>query len=145
MFYNPLELTQEQKLVYVRLLIYLAKSDKNFAKIEQSFIQKLMIRFDLPPSALNGLSVPSDLDEIYDILKPINTRALALDLIHCLWFATSVDEIIADEEVAIIRKVARYLHIDEDTLLRINSFVLDEMALVERAQKIMETNNLRYD
>lgn len=145
MFYNPLALTLEQKLVYVRLLIYLAKSDRNFAKVEESFIGKLMARFALSPETLKGLEVPAGLDEIYGVLKPINNRLLALDLIHCLWFATSVDEVISDEEVAIIRQVAHFLRIDEDTLLAINDFVLDEMEFIERARKVLGTNNIRYD
>ena len=144
MFYNPLALTLEQKLVYVRLLIYLAKSDRNFAKVEENFIEKLMKRFALPPESLKGLDIPSNLDEIYDVLKPINSRLLALDLIHCLWFATSVDELIADEEVEIIRKVAQFLHINEDTLLRINSFVLDEMEIADRARQMLETDKVCY-
>ncbi len=142
MFYNPLQLTDEQKLVYVRLLIFLAKSDKDFSKVEEKHIEWLMRRLKLPPETLKGLSVPKDLNEVYEIIKPIDNRQVALDLIHCLWFVTSADELIADEEVEIIRKVARALKIDEDTLLRLNDFVQDEIMFLERARNILEAKTV---
>lgn len=139
MFYSPLNLTQEQKLVYVKVLIFLARSDQFFTVSEQTFIKQLMQRFRLSPDVLKGLSVPKDIEDVYDILKSVNDRKIALDLIHCMWFAASTDERIADEEVDIIRKIAKFWHIDDDTVLAINDFVQDEIMFLERTRKVLET------
>ena len=142
MFYNPLQLSDEQKLVYVRLLIFLAKADKDFSKVEEKHIGRLMRRLKLSPEVLKGLYVPKTLDEVYEVIKPINDRRAALDLVHCLWFVALADETIDNEEVEVIRKVAKALNIDDDTLLALNDFVLDEIMFLERARKTLEADTV---
>jgi uncharacterized tellurite resistance protein B-like protein len=134
---------EEQKLAYIKLLIYLAKSDNNPDTIEKVFIKKMMIRFNLPADSLVGLAVPASLDDIYDVARPIKERAMAIDLLHTLWFAASIDEVIADEEIKIIRSLARILNIDDDTVLVINNFVLDEITFMQQAEDVLETQNIR--
>lgn len=141
--YNPIELNEEQKLVYVRLLIYLAKADNNPDFIEKRFIKNIISRFQLSPTLLQNLSVPSKLDDLYVLLRPIRERAIAIDLLHCLRFAASVDSIIDEEEVKIIRTVAHILEIDDDTLLVINNFVFDEMIFLKQACDVLETEEVR--
>lgn len=141
--YNPLALTEEQKLVYVKLLIYLAKSDNNPDSIEQTFIKKIIARFQLPPTVLVGLNVPKSIDDLFSVVQPIKDRAIAVDLVHCLWFAASVDGEIANEEVLIIRNVARLLNIGDDTILILNNFVLDELTFLQQACDFLETEEVR--
>ena len=141
--YNPIELTEEQKLIYVRLLIYLAKADNNPDYIEKRFIKNIIDRFQLSPTLLQNLSVPNKLDDLYVLLRPIRERAIAIDLLHCLRFAASVDSVIDEEEVKIIRTVAHILEIDDDTLLVINNFVFDEMIFLKQACDVLETEEVR--
>lgn len=140
---NPLALTEEQKLVYIKLLIYLAKSDDNPDAIEQDFIKKIMARFNLAPTVLVNLNVPRSIDDLYGVVQPIKDRAIAVDLLHCLWFAASIDGVIADEEVMIIRNVARLLNIGDDTILILNNFVLDELTFLQQACEFLETDEVR--
>ena len=134
---------EEQKLAYIKLLIYLAKSDNNPDAIEKVFIKKMMMRFSLPADSLAGLSVPKSLDDIYEVVRSIRGRTMAVDLLHTLWFAASFDCVIADEEIKIIRSLARILNIDDDTVLVINNFVLDELAFLQRAENVLETQTVR--
>lgn len=142
MFYSLLNLTEEQKFVYLRLLVFLAKSDNIVVKEEKDFIQQILLRFNLPSEKLKSLTIPQNIDEIYHMLKPINNRQIALDLIHCLWFATLADEHIADEEIEIVRAVAKFLNISDDVLMKLNDFVLDEINFLDRACKILETDKV---
>ena len=141
--YNPLELSEEQKLVYVRLLIYLAKADNNPDYIEKQIIKNIVSRFQLAPTLLQNLSVPRRLDDLYDVVRPIRDRLIAIDLVHCLRFAASVDSVIDEEEVKIIRTVANLLDIDDDTLLVINNFVFDEIIFLKQACDVLETQEVR--
>ncbi|MBR1825889.1 MAG: hypothetical protein IJ770_04810 [Alphaproteobacteria bacterium] len=144
MFYNPVNLTDSQKLVYIRMLIFLAKSDKNPNFIEKDFIKKIIARFQLNPALMQNLTVPNDFDDLPIVLQPINNYAVAVDLLHCLWFATSIDSKISDEEVRIIRCAAKILGIDDDTLLKINDFVLDEIMFIERTHEILKSSEIRF-
>ncbi|MBP5353338.1 MAG: TerB family tellurite resistance protein [Alphaproteobacteria bacterium] len=137
--YNPLDLTQEQKLVYIRLLFYLAKSDNNPDTLECNYIKKMMSRFGLSADVLQSLSIPKSLDDLQGVLRPIKGKEMAVDLIHCLWFAASVDSEISTEEIKIIRNVARILNVDEDMVLVINNFVLDEMTFMQQACEVLGT------
>ena len=125
--YNAIPLTNEQKIAYIRVLAYVAKADRNPAYIERDFIGKLIGRMKLSKDVLKKIFVPRNNEELYRALMPICTRAIAIDLLHCLWFAASVNTLISDDEIIIIRKIAQILRIDNDTLLNIHQFsVLNE-------------------
>lgn len=141
--YNAIPLTEEQKIAYIRVLAYLAKSDRNPGYIEQNFIGKLLDRMKLSPDVLKKIYIPRNNEELYRALMPICTRAIAIDLLHCLWFAASVNTIISDDEIMIIRKIAQILQIDNDTLLNIHHFVTDEIMFLQHAREVLEADDIR--
>ena len=141
--YNAIPLTEEQKIAYIRVLAYLAKSDRNPDYIERNFISKLLDRMNLSPDVLKKIYIPRNNEELYRALMPICTRAIAIDLLHCLWFAASVNTIISDDEIMIIRKIAQILRIDNDTLLSIHHFVTDEIMFLQHAREVLEADDIR--
>lgn len=141
--YNAITLTEEQKIAYIRVLAYLAKSDRNPDYIERNFISKLPDRMNLSPDVLKKIYIPRNNEELYRALMPICTRAIAIDLLHCLWFAASVNTIISDDEIMIIRKIAQILRIDNDTLLSIHHFVTDEIMFLQHAREVLEADDIR--
>ncbi len=141
--YNAIPLTEEQKIAYIRVLAYLAKSDRNPDYIERNFISKLLDRMQLLPDVLKKIYIPRNNEELYRALMPICTRAIAIDLLHCLWFAASVNTLISDDEIMIIRKIAQILRIDNDTLLNIHHFVTDEIMFLQHAREVLEADNIR--
>ena len=141
--YNAITLTEEQKIAYIRVLAYLAKSDRNPYYIERNFISKLLDRMNLSPDVLKKIYIPRNNEELYRALMPICTRAIAIDLLHCLWFASSVNTIISDDEIMIIRKIAQILRIDNDTLLSIHHFVTDEIMFLQHAREVLEADDIR--
>ena len=141
--YNAITLTEEQKIAYIRVLAYLAKSDRNPDYIERNFISKLLDRMNLSPDVLKKIYIPRNNVELYRALMPICTRAIAIDLLHCLWFAASVNTIISDDEIMIIRKIAQILRIDNDTLLSIHHFVTDEIMFLQHAREVLEADDIR--
>ena len=92
---------------------------------------------------LKKIFVPRNNEELYRALMPICTRAIAIDLLHCLWFAASVNTIISDDEIMIIRKIAQILRIDNDTLLNIHHFVIDEIMFLQHAREVLEEDDIR--
>ena len=141
--YNAIPLTEEQKIAYIRGLAYLAKSDRNPDYIERNFISKLLDRMQLLPDVLKKIYIPRNNEELYRALMPICTRAIAIDLLHCLWFAASVNTLISDDEIMIIRKIAQILRIDNDTLLSIHHFVTDEIMFLQHAREVLEADDIR--
>jgi len=141
--YNAVHLTEEQKIAYIRVLSYVAKTDRNPSYIENDFIIKLISRMHLTVEILKEIYVPRSNEELYKALMPICTRTIAIDLLHCIWFAASVNSIVSDEEIMLIRKIAQILHIDNDTLLNIFHFVNDEIAFLQHAQEVLEAEDIR--
>ncbi len=141
--YNAIPLTEEQKIAYIRVLAYLAKSDRNPDYIERNFISKLLDRMQLLPDVLKKIYIPRNNEELYRALMPICTRAIAIDLLHCLWFAASVNTLISDDEIMIIRKIAQILRIDNNTLLSIHHFVTDEIMFLQHAREVLEADDIR--
>ena len=141
--YNAVHLTDEQKVAYIRVLAYLAKADHNPDYIEQNFTEKVLDRMNLSKDILKKIFIPRNNEELYRALMPICTRPIAIDLLHCLWFAASVNTIISDDEIMIIRKIAQILRIDSDTLLEIHHFVTDEIMFLQHAREILEADDIR--
>lgn len=143
-FYNAdLNFTIEQKMAYIKLLLYLAKADSHPDVIERQFIKKVMHRFNLPAEVLVNLHVPQILDDLVAVVQPIKGKGMVIDLLHTLRFAASIDGEIAAEEVKIIHSIANLLGIDDDTLLVINNFVFDEMVFLGQAQNVLEAEDVR--
>ncbi len=141
--YNPINLTEEQKIAYIRILAYLAKSDRNPDYIEKNFTGRLIERMQLTTETLNKIYIPRNKEELYRALMPICTRAMAIDLLHCLWFAASVNTVISDEEISTIRQIAQILRIDNDTLLNIHNFVTDEIMFLKHARETLEAEDIK--
>ena len=141
--YHPMYLTINQKLAYIQLLSYLAKIDSNPELIEKDFMHKLIISLQIPAENLQNLQIPNNKDEVYEVLRPIRSREIAVDLVHCLWFASSMDGVVTDEEIELIRKIAEILGLDDNKTLEISHFVQDELMFFERARQVLEIDEVR--
>jgi hypothetical protein len=143
LYNGQMYLTVHQKRAYLQMVLFLAKVDQNPQFLEKKYIKHLIEGFELPKSELENLFIPTSLNDLYEVLKPITTRSIAIDLLHCLWFVASVDSIIVDDEIQIIRTAARILNISDDVVLVINNFVQDEIEFMKRAQDGFETEEVR--
>ena len=140
--YNPMALSLEQKLVYVSFLCYLAKADANVAVKEESFIKAIIARFQISPLMLKQLKLPASVKDFPAVLAPIKDQEVAIDLLHCLWFATLLDDEIAQQEIETVREIAKILNINDETLLMLNNFVSDEISFLQQAEEVLKTNLL---
>lgn len=141
--HSATKLTEEQKIAYIKILAYFTLQDKNSNDEAKNYIMKQVNRFKLVSEELRNVFIPRNHEELYKSLVPISGRPMAIDLLHCLWFAASVNSIISDNEIALIRKIAQILRIDNDTLLNIHHFVADEISFIEKAKDILETEEIR--
>lgn len=141
--YNPVHLTIDQKIAYLRILVYLSRIDNTSTSIEKSFLTQFISRMNVSQDILKNIYLPRNIEELYKALMPICTREIAIDLLHCLWFAATVDSIITNEKIEIIRKIAQILRIDNDTLLNIHHFVIEEIAFLQHACEVLEANDIR--
>lgn len=141
--HSATKLTEEQKIAYIKILAYFTLQDKNSKEEARNYIMKQVNRFKLVSEELKNVFIPRNNEELYKSLIPITTRPMAIDLLHCLWFAASVNSIISDNEIAFIRKIAQILRIDNETLLSIHHFVADEISFIDRAKDILETEEVR--
>lgn len=142
-FYNPLELSEEQKIVYIKLLVYMAQADNEAAAMERTFIKKTIVQLKIDPKSLHAIDVPKNHDDLYSALLPISGREMSIDLLHRLWYAASIDSDFADEEIELLKRIAKILDIEEETLLEIGNFVVDEANFFEQVEDIFETSNVK--
>ena len=121
-FYNArIKLTPAQKRAYLQMLIYVAKADQNPEILERKYIKNIVQRLQYPLSELKNMTVPMSLNDLY----------------------VTVDSVIVDDEIKIIRSAARILNISDDEVLVINNFVQDELEFMQRACDILETEEVR--
>jgi len=141
--YQPLPLTKNQKLAYASLLVYMTKANNNHKPQASSFVKKTINRLNISQSDMAKVSCPSTIDDLYKVTSLIQGHKLAVDLLHSLWFAVSLDDVITDAEIDSIRNVAHILNINDDKVLAINHLVQDEIAFLKQTCEVLEADEVR--
>ena len=79
------KMNNEQKIIFLKILVALAGSDNKFKNSERDFIKDMVIVFGLPKEAVSEILAPLSDDEIIMQASKINDRQIALQFnIHCL-------------------------------------------------------------
>ena len=135
------ELTQEEKLIFVKIFCKLINIDSSVEKEEIEFLKVISKRYGLDNNIVVDIIRSSkNIDHIAEARK-ITNRQHALELIKELCVLSNVDDEVQDAELDIIIDVADAMRIEEEKILLINRWVLDSAIVAKTGQIIMERNN----
>lgn len=135
------ELSQEEKLVFVKIYCKLINVDNNVEKEEINFLKVITERYGLPNNVvLDIIKSAKNIDHISEAQK-ITNRQHGLELIKEMCVLANVDDEVEDEELELIVEVAQAMGIEDEKVLLINRWVLDSAIVLKTGQIIMERNN----
>ena len=133
-------MTKEQKLIFLKALIALAKADTKIDENEKDFLKGMSLVFNLPQEDIDIKHIPSE-DEVVDMVKVIKDRKLAMNLIKEMCMLANFDGDMSDEEIVLIGRVGEAMGLSVDKIQDISQWVIDRIVLQERGKIIFEQFN----
>ena len=124
------ELTQEEKIIFVKIFCKLINIDNTVEKEEIEFLKVIAGRYGL------------DSNTVVDIIRSAKTnRQHGLELIKEMCVLSNIDDEVEDQELDMIIDVAAAMRIEDEKVLLINRWVLDSAIVLKTGQLILERNN----
>lgn len=133
------QLSETEKVTFVRALIFLIKSDGCVDDHERECIHEIVNIYNIK-NKVAAINAPMGEDILLtEIANTINDRHKALSLIRELLTMAHVDEELGDAEVNFIEKVAAKLNIEPEKVLQINELVLERKDWLVKSAVVMES------
>ena len=135
------DLSYDEKIVFLKVFCKLIKSDGNVSSSEIEFMKAVAKRYGIDNQTV--VSIIRDLplvDYVAEVQK-ITSRKHALQLIKELCVLANVDEDLHDAELDIVVEVAHVLDIEEEKVVQINRWVLNNFVLAKVGRVILETDD----
>lgn len=131
-------MTEDEKIVYLKALARLAKTDGVFDNNEKEFIKELAVVMGVSVNRRDEiLSVKSD-EELVDDVKLIKDRQKALELVKEMCLLANSDSDLSDAEVLLIGRVGQAMGVDLDKIQQISQWVIDRLVWLEQGKIIFE-------
>lgn len=133
------QLSEQEKITFVRALIFLIKADGRVDDRERECIHEIVEIYGVG-NKMAAINAPMGEDVLLpEIANTIKDRRKALALIRELLTMAHVDDELGDEEVNFVEKVAAGLNIEPEKVLEINELVLERKNWLVKSAAVMES------
>ncbi|HCU58375.1 MAG TPA: hypothetical protein DIC64_00145 [Alphaproteobacteria bacterium] len=134
-------LSEEEKIVFLKLFCVLIKSDNEIDQDEISFLKMISAKYGVPETTIvEIIKSANSIDAVREAEK-IKDRLHALELVKELCFLANVDDSLHENELGTIINISRAMHVEDEKLILINRFVLDSLILYKAGRVILEKEN----
>ena len=135
------ELTQEEKIIFVKIFCKLINIDNTVEKEEIEFLKVIAGRYGLESNTVvDIIRSAKTIDHVAEARK-ITNRQHGLELIKEMCVLSNIDDEVEDQELDMIIDVAAAMRIEDEKVLLINRWVLDSAIVLKTGQLILERNN----
>ena len=132
------QMSREEKIIFIKILVALARSDKNFDEDERSFIKDTAIIFGLGTSDIDEIIAPTTPEELISLASKITNREVALQLIKEACFLANSDGNLSREEILLIGDIGCAMNIELEKIEEISQWIVDRIIWLERGKIIFE-------
>lgn len=132
------QMSDEDKVIFIKIMVALARTDKDFDENEKAFIKDTAIIFGLGTSNIDEITKPMSNDEVIEAAAKITNREVALQLIKEACFLANSDGSLSDEEIIFIGNIGQAMNIELEKIEEISQWVLDRIIWLERGKIIFE-------
>ncbi len=135
---DMVEMTEAEKVVFLKALIRLARADGNFDEDEKAFIREISLAYGVAAECFDEvLAVASD-DELVDEVKKIKNRHMAMYLIKEMCTLANSDGDLSDAEMLLIGRVGEAMGLELEKIQQISQWVIDRIIWIEQGKIIFE-------
>ena len=129
-------LTEEQKIVFLKTLLFASKIDGEVDVGEVKFIKKRATKYTVED--IKKIFEQVSERELMQELEVLKQRRVAMELIKELFRLGHSDSDLGDEEILFIGRVATALNIEIRKVEQISSWVIDRFIWLEQGRIIFE-------
>ena len=133
-----LDLSEEQKIAFLRAFSKMAGIDGNFDESEKHFIKNIAISFGVTSDKTEEILDVSDEDKIIEEVAKIKNRRVALELVKELCMLAHADDELSDEETLFIGKVGLAMGVELEKIEQISNWVIDRLIWLDQGKIIFE-------
>ncbi len=131
------DLSLDEKLIFLRMIIRLIGKDGRIDDAERSFMKELAGEYQIPREYSAQINQQISEENLLKEAQKLD-RKKSLYLIKELLTVANSDEDLDDSEIDFVIKVSKFLNIEDEKVAELNQLVLDEMSLSERRYQALE-------
>ncbi len=131
-----LKLTEEQKIIFLKTLAYMAKIDGRLDEEEIKYIKDIAKKYQITRSAqIFDFKTET---EILNEIRKLDNRRVYLELIKELCLLGHADNDLSDDEVLFIGNIGKTVGIELEKIEQISNWVVDKIIWLEQGRIIFE-------
>lgn len=131
------DLSLDEKLIFLRMIIRMIGKDGRIDDAERSFMKELAGEYQIPREYSAQINQQISEENLLKEAQKLDRRK-SLYLIKELLTVANSDEDLDDSEIDFVIKVSKFLNIEDEKVAELNQLVLDEMSLSERCYQALE-------
>ncbi|MBR6663832.1 MAG: TerB family tellurite resistance protein [Alphaproteobacteria bacterium] len=131
------KMTEDDKMVFIKVLARLAQSDGDFDEGERQFVYDLFDAFGLPEIKKDKLTKITDEEAIKEAAK-ITDRYVAMELIKEMCMLANSDGDLTERETMLIGNVGLAMNLELEKIEQISRWVIDRIIWLEEGKLIFE-------
>ena len=131
-------LSEEQKLVFLRVFAKMASVDGHFDDSEKFFIKNMGVSFGLSDDKIETALSHMDEEEIIKQVAEIKNRRVALELIKEMCMLAHADDEMTDDETMFIGRVGLAMGVELEKIEQISNWVIDRLIWLDEEKIIFE-------
>lgn len=133
------DLSLDEKLIFLRMIIRLIGKDGRIDDAERAFMKELAGQYQIPREYSAQINQQVSEENLLREAQKLDRRK-SLYLVKELLTVANSDEDLDDSEIDFVIKVSKALNIEDEKVAEINQLVLDQMSLLERYNQALEQN-----
>ena len=132
------DMTEEEKIIFLKVLVAMSCSDNNFDDEEKAFIQDIALVFGIKKDRINDIFIPNTDQELIKNVSKIKNRQIALNLIKEACLLANSDGDLSDHEIILIGKIGQAMGVELEKIEQISQWVIDRIVWLEQGKIIFE-------
>lgn len=132
------QMSEKEKIVFLRVLVHLAKTDGCFDENEKAFVKDIAFNFGLPENKVDEVFQDVSEQSLIEDASCIKNRKVALQLIKEACLLANSDGDLSEKEIVFIGKIGQTMGVELEKIEQISQWVVDRIIWLEEGKIIFE-------
>lgn len=132
------EMSEDDRVIFLKALVRLAKADGQVDDGEKKFIGELARVFEIPAARAAEIRAAANDDAVVEEVKKIKNRRTAMELVKEMCMLANSDGDLSDRETLLIGRVGQAMGLELEKVEQIGQWVIDRIVWLEEGKIIFE-------
>ena len=132
------QMSENEKIVFLRVLVHLAKADGCFDENEKAFVRDIAFNLGVSEDKIDEVFQSVSEQDLIEGVSCIKNRQVALQLIKEACLLANSDGDLSEEEVVFIGKIGQAMGVELEKIEQISQWVVDRIIWLEEGKIIFE-------